>query len=165
MTRLYFLPPLILLAGCAAEPGEQSSGAPDAAVTSNRAEAPAQKQEPDSPTREPGGAAGACDTQDGVTMKPMRLRAVGTEPFWAARIEGRCVTYSHPEDQAGARVWTKFSGSAVSGTWTGNLNGKPFILRTRSEPGCSDGMSDRIYPIAVALTVNGEERSGCAEPL
>lgn len=98
-------------------------------------------------------------------MKPMRLRALGTEPFWAARIQGRCVTYSHPEDQGGTRVWTKFLGNALSGTWSGSLDGKPFILRTRTDRACSDGMSDRVYPIAVALTVSGEERSGCAEPL
>jgi uncharacterized membrane protein len=45
------------------------------------------------------------------------------------------------------------------------LGGKPLVLRTRPEPDCSDGMSDRRYPIAVNLTVVGEERVGCAEPL
>jgi uncharacterized membrane protein len=94
-----------------------------------------------------------------------RLRAVGTEPFWGARVEGRCVTYSHPDDQQGTRIWTKFSGSAASGTWTGAIGGKPFVLSTRPEQGCSDGMSDRRYPLAVALTVMGEQRTGCAEPL
>ncbi|QNM82050.1 hypothetical protein H8M03_08385 [Sphingomonas sabuli] len=93
----------------------------------------------------------------------MPLRAVGTEPFWAASVQGRCVTYSHPEDQAGTRVWTQFSGTAENGTWTGNLNNRPFVMRTSPQPGCSDGMSDRRYPIAVMLTVNGEERGGCAE--
>ena len=95
----------------------------------------------------------------------MELRAVGTEPFWGARIKGRCVTYSHPDDQEGTRVWTTFSGLASSGVWRGALNDRPFILRTRPETGCSDGMSDRLYPIAVTLTVAGEERHGCAEPL
>ena len=108
--------------------------------------------------------AGACLTQDGKTVPANRLRAVGTEPFWGARIEGRCVTYSHPEDQQGTRVWTKFSGTATSGTWTGSLGGKPFVLRTRPQAGCSDGMSDNRYPIAVTLTVGGEQRTGCAQP-
>jgi uncharacterized membrane protein len=94
-----------------------------------------------------------------------RLRAIGTEPFWGARIEGRCVTYSHPDDQQGTRVWTRFSGTAASGTWTGALRGSPFVLRTRPQAGCSDGMSDNRYPIAVTLTVGGEQRSGCAQPL
>ena len=109
--------------------------------------------------------AGACLTQDGKPVAANRIRAIGTEPFWGARIEGRCVTYSHPEDQTGTRVWTKFSGTTTSGSWTGSLGGKPFVLRTRPQAGCSDGMSDNRYPIAVALTVGGEERTGCAKPL
>lgn len=106
-----------------------------------------------------------CLTQDGHAIPANRLRAVGTEPFWGARVEGRCVTYSHPQDQAGTRVWTKFSGSTANGVWSGALDGKPFVMRTRSESGCSDGMSDNRYPIAVSLTVGGEQRSGCAAPL
>lgn len=113
----------------------------------------------------PPAPAGACLVQDGKTIPANRLRAVGTEPFWAVRIEGRCVTYSHPEDQAGTRVWTRFEGTAANGTWSGALGGRPFMLRTRAAPGCSDGMSDNVYPIAVALTVAGEQRTGCAEPL
>ena len=109
--------------------------------------------------------AGACLTQDGKPVPANRIRAVGTEPFWGARIEGRCVTYSHPEDQAGTRVWTKFSGTTTNGSWTGSLGGKPFVLRTRPQADCSDGMSDNRYPIAVTLTVGGEQRTGCAEPL
>ena len=92
------------------------------------------------------------------------LRAVGTEPFWGARVDGRCVTYTHPDDPAGTRVWTTFSGTASDGTWTGALGGQPFVMRTRTAP-CSDGMSDTRYPIAVSLTTGGEQRSGCAQPL
>ena len=110
-------------------------------------------------------ASSPCLVQGGEAVPPNRLRAIGTEPFWGARIEGRCVTYSHPEDQQGTRVWTRFSGTADNGTWTGALGGRPFELRTRPEQGCSDGMSDRRYPLAVSLTVMGEQRSGCAEPL
>src|SRR5918993_617163 len=108
---------------------------------------------------------GACLTQNGKPVPANRIRAVGTEPFWGARIEGRCVTYSHPEDQQGTRVWTKFSGTATNGSWTGSLGGQPFVLRTRPQADFSDGMSDNRYPIAVALTVGGEQRTGCAEPL
>ncbi len=110
-------------------------------------------------------SAGACLTQEGKPVPANRLRAVGTEPFWGARIEGRCVTYSHPENQQGTRVWTRFSGTAASGTWTGAVGNSPFVLKTRPQAGCSDGMSDNRYPIAVTLTVGGEQRTGCAAPL
>lgn len=109
--------------------------------------------------------AGACHMQNGQRLSVRPLRAVGTEPFWGARIEGRCVTYSHPDDQKGTRVWTRHSASGGGGTWTGSLGGRRFELRTQPQADCSDGMSDRRYPIAVELTVGGEQRRGCAEPL
>ena len=146
--------------------GAQKSGphpAPPGKLAATFATACAdQRGEPVPPKPAP---AGACLTQDGRPVPANRLRAIGTEPFWGARIEGRCVTYSHPEDQAGTRVWARFTGSAANGTWTGSLGGSPFVLKTRPQAGCSDGMSDNRYPIAVTLTVGGEQRSGCAEPL
>jgi uncharacterized membrane protein len=106
----------------------------------------------------------ACLMQGDERLTNPPLRAVGTEPFWGAEIEGRCVTYSHPENQDGTRVWTRYTaGPRGGGTWTGSLDGRPFVLRARPEQGCSDGMSDRRYPLAVELTVGGEERRGCAE--
>ena len=98
-------------------------------------------------------------------LRGPRLRAVGTEPFWGARIEGRCITYSHPEDPDGTRVWTRYSGMGDGGSWSGALDGRPFTLRVRPQPNCSDGMSDKRYPYAVDLVVGGEKRRGCAERL
>ncbi len=110
-------------------------------------------------------ATNPCLVQDGELLRMSPLRAVGTEPFWGARIEGRCVTYSHPEDQDGTRIWTGFTPSPDGGIWAGALAGRRFELRTRPVPACSDGMSDKVYPFAVELVVNGERRRGCAEPL
>lgn len=114
---------------------------------------------------QPAGPTGACLTQGSERLGVAPLRAVGTEPFWAARIEGRCVNYSHPEDPHGTRVWTRYTEAPGGGTWSGALGGQLFELRTRTEPGCSDGMSDKRYPLAVELTVHGERRRGCAEPI
>lgn len=124
----------------------------------------AEPDQPGQPETPPIKTASACLIQDGRRIGANTIRAVGTEPFWAATVEGRCVTYSHPDNQAGTRVWTKFSGTAEDGTWIGSLEGKPFELRTQPQAGCSDGMSDKRYPIAVSMTVGGEQRSGCAEP-
>ena len=119
-----------------------------------------------SPAGPPAAAAGPCLTQGSERLRVAPLRAVGTEPFWGARIEGRCVTYSHPEDQAGTRVWTRYTPApGGGGTWSGALGGRLFELRIRPSPDCSDGMSDRHYPLAAELQVGGERRSGCAEPL
>lgn len=118
-----------------------------------------------SPTSSPSASGiSACLIQDGERLSVAPLRGVGTEPFWGVQIEGRCVTYSHPDDQQGTRVWTHYAASAMGGTWSGALAGRPFMLRTRAQSGCSDGMSDRRYPFAVELTVAGEQQSGCAGP-
>ncbi len=74
------------------------------------------------------------------------------------------MTYSTPEDQKGTRVWTKYVPGPGGGAWIGALDGKPFEMRSRPAPGCSDGMSDNRYPYAVTLRVRGETRTGCAGP-
>jgi len=86
---------------------------------------------------------------DSLAVRPRR--AVGTEPFWGARIEGRCVIYSTPEDQDGTRIWTRYSEAAGVERWSGMLHGQPFELHIRSQPACSDGMSDKRYGSAAAL--------------
>jgi uncharacterized membrane protein len=113
----------------------------------------------------PSGTVSACRLQEGTRLDNPPLRAIGTEPFWNARTEGRCVTYSHPEDQSGTRVWTTYrAGAGGGGTWSGALDGRLFELTVRPRPGCSDGMSDRRYPFEAELKVWGEVRRGCAEP-
>ncbi|QPQ54482.1 hypothetical protein IC614_09050 [Allosphingosinicella flava] len=149
--------------------GSQTSGplpAPPAAFADRFVAACAGEDAPDSPKPVPPVAASPCMMQGETRLAVAPLRAAGTEPFWAARIEGRCVTYSHPEDQAGTRVWTRYTpGAEGGGTWSGALNGRAFELRLRPEAGCSDGMSDTAYPLAADLLVNGERRRGCAAPL
>jgi len=113
-----------------------------------------------------GESANACLMQGADRLQVTPLRAVGTEPFWGARVEGRCVTYSNPDNQQGVRVWTRYSEAGKGGgTWVGQLGGKKFEMRVRPEAGCSDGMSDKSYPLAAELWVNGESRHGCAELL
>lgn len=150
--------------GNSAEAGTRPSALPANDLT-NHAAAPRPLQPDAKGTASPHRPISPCLMQDGERLASRPLRALGTEPFWAVRIEGRCVTYSHPEDQAGTRVWTRYAPTTDGGLWRGSLGGRPFELRTRSAPGCSDGMSDRSYPVGVELLVNGEKRNGCAEPL
>lgn len=103
--------------------------------------------------------------QDGKELRVAPVRAIGTEPFWGARVEGRCVTYSTPEDQKGTRIWTRFESGPNGGVWNGAFGGKSLQLYVQPRPGCSDGMSDKSYPLEARLIVLGEQRQGCAEPL
>lgn len=153
------------IAGCDGADRHQAPDAPALNAAQQAAPTPAADGTSSSAREAAGAAAHPCRVQDGRPVPANRIRAIGTEPFWGARIDGRCVTYSTPEDQAGTRIWTRFSGTAEQGTWAGALDGRRFELRTAPDPRCSDGMSDNIYPIAVTLFVRGEERRGCAEPL
>jgi len=107
-----------------------------------------------------------CDTQDGEPVTH-ELKALGTEPFWAAEVQGRCVTYRTPEDQHGTRVWTHVDTGPQGPAWNGALRGKQFQLYVKPAPppGCSDGMSDKVYSMDAVLRVDGETRKGCAEQL
>lgn len=159
------LPAALLLSACGQ--ATQSTPEPETAQVDATAPgppvAPAAEAAQTAPATE-AGTQGPCLVQDGEPVPANAIRGLGTEPFWNVVVEGRCVTYLTPEDQDGTRVWTKFSGTAENGRWAGALDGQPFVMETRPDPQCSDGMSDNIFPIAVTLTVRGEQRIGCARP-
>lgn len=115
----------------------------------------------------PNASTNPCLVQDGELLRMSPLKVVGTEPFWAARIEGRCVTYMTPDDQKGTRLWTRVGSGPTGPIFDGAFQGKPFVLALHlaAPPGCSDGMSDRRYDWAAALTVSGERRRGCGETI
>jgi uncharacterized membrane protein len=106
-----------------------------------------------------------CLVQDGALLRMSPIRAIGTEPFWNARTDGRCVTYSTPENQSGTRIWTRVESGPMGPVFVGTHEGKPFILTVNPAVNCSDGMSDRRYDLSADLTVGGEKRRGCAEAL
>ena len=110
----------------------------------------------------PAASTSPCLVQDGELLRIPKQKALGTEPFWAATIEGRCVTYSTPENQQGTRIWTRVGTGPMGPIWSGSYEGKPFVLRIQPAVRCSDGMSDRVYDLEAALIVAGEERKGCA---
>jgi len=69
------------------------------------------------------------------------------------------------EDPKGTRVWTQYTRNEAGEVWLGTLNGKVFELQLRPELGCSDGMSDKRYPVSVKLSLGTELFKGCAEPI
>lgn len=166
----------VLLAACGGPGTEDSSnviaessedsGAANGAIRNEPIETQPAPEVTNAANKAQGEAANPCLMQGADRLQVAPLRAVGTEPFWGARVEGRCVTYSNPDDQQGVRIWTRYSEAGKDrGAWVGQLGGKKFEMRVRPQSGCSDGMSDKSYPIAVDLWVNGESRKGCAAPL
>ena len=161
MKRLWTILAASTLVACAqtevAENIAANEPAPIAVANeANAVEAPAAAPEPDT---------SACLMQDDEKLPVRALKALGTEPFWAAEVEGRCVTYKTPEDQQGTRIWTHVDSGPQGPVWNGALRGRQFQLYVKPSTGCSDGMSDKTYPMEAVLRVDGEVRNGCAEPL
>jgi len=96
---------------------------------------------------------------DGIARDEV-IRFTGTEPFWGGRVEGTMLTYSTPENIDGETFTVKrFAGNHGLGV-SGTLGSAAFDMTVT--PGkCSDGMSDRVYPFTVTLSIGGELREGC----
>ncbi|MET4683803.1 COG3650 family protein [Brevundimonas faecalis] len=90
------------------------------------------------------------------------LRVMGTEPFWAVEITPQGLTYSgvdRPEQKA-ANPGPTLQGTVAS--WTAETAQKTPLVVTVSATDCSDGMSDRIYPLTARVEIGTEDLTGCA---
>lgn len=86
-------------------------------------------------------------------------RATGTEPFWSLTIDNREMRF---EDAEGYSVVEPTP--PVEPGYGGDLfRGRRITLEIVHQR-CSDGMSDRIYPDRVNLTVDGRRLTGCGAP-
>ena len=100
----------------------------------------------------------------GVNLKePVRL--LGTEPFWGITLDGNELVYSgvdRPEQRAPLPE-PVMQGTVA--TWeTATANGSPISIMLAATE-CSDGMSDRTYPLTAQVKIGTEELSGCAASL
>jgi uncharacterized membrane protein len=88
-------------------------------------------------------------------------RALGTEPFWGVEIRPDELVYSgvdRPETRM-ANPGPRMEGGAV--VIPANAAGEAFTVTLR-DADCSDGMSDRVYPLEAEVTYRGETLKGCA---
>jgi uncharacterized membrane protein len=90
------------------------------------------------------------------------FRAFGTEPFWNVQVEGKTLTYTTPEDQAGQVMQGERRAIAGGVEINGSHDGKPFLL-TIAKGECSDGMSDNVYELAAEFRYDDMDYKGCAE--
>lgn len=87
---------------------------------------------------------------------PAPYRALGTEPFWGLTIDARNLTFSAPDAQPIVQPKPK----AIVG-FAGEIYRTPRIDANIVHATCSDGMSDRVYPDKVQVTVDGRRFNGC----
>ena len=103
---------------------------------------------------------GPCEGQGVDLDQPVRV--LGTEPFWAVEIAPTGLTYSgvdRPEQKAAN------PGPALQGTvavWTAETEAKTPLVVTLTATDCSDGMSDRTYPLTAIVKLGDRLLTGCA---
>lgn len=155
MTDLKPLAPFLvaLLVGC----DQARQPAVEAAATSGPSEATAAAIEPAaSPSPEP-----SAPRETAGLALPDTFTALGTEPFWAAKVSGGRLTYMTPEDQAGRTIAIDRKDGADLVELRGTLAGKPLALTITKGP-CSDGMSDVVYRWSVERRLGDDVQRGCA---
>lgn len=123
-------------------------------------------QEPEvrrGPPEAPAPTEPASPTLAGVDLtQPLRL--TGTEPFWGVDVTPQALVYSgvdRPEQRA-VNPGPTLVGTVASWETKTDQGADLKILLTAAE--CSDGMSDRIYPLTARVEVAGETLKGCALP-
>ncbi len=87
---------------------------------------------------------------------PPPYHAVGTEPFWDVLIDEHDVTFT----LAGAQPIRQPTPQAIHG-FAGEIYQTPRINLNIVHGTCSDGMSDRVFPDKVQVTVDGRRFEGC----
>ena len=120
--------------------------------------------QPQDPTGAPAAApAGAPAPKPTTSDFSQPMTAIGTEPFWSVALEGTRLTLSRPgeadliADAPGAEIR---QGQAI---WTATSpDGQRLAVALFISP-CSDGMSDRTYPMTAEVTLGSAPTlRGCA---
>ncbi|HYC73641.1 hypothetical protein [Brevundimonas sp.] len=90
------------------------------------------------------------------------LRALGTEPFWAVELTGSEMVYSgadRPEQRAPQGRPTMQGTMAI---WEATTSAGNPLSVTLTATDCSDGMSNRTYPLTAMVRIGDETLMGCA---
>lgn len=116
-------------------------------------------QEAEAPT--PGPAPEPAPTLAGVDLtRP--VRALGAEPFWGVDLTGTEIVYSgadRPEQRAPQPRAAIQGTTAIFEAVT--AAGSPISVMLAATE-CSDGMSDRTYPLSAIVRIGDETLTGCA---
>ena len=118
--------------------------------------------EPAPPAPEPAPAPEPVKAEINGVDLTQDLRALGTEPFWAVEITQAGLKTSgvdKPERTAPNAGPTMEPGRA---TWTATTSDGQALKVTLTAGPCSDGMSDRTYPLNAEVALAGETLKGCA---
>jgi len=93
------------------------------------------------------------------------LRVLGTEPFWAIDAAHETLVLTRP---GVPDVTAPTSDPVVTGTtavYSGTTNTGQTLVMTLIATECSDGMSDRVYPLTAKVELGEETLNGCGNTL
>lgn len=110
---------------------------------------------PPAPAPEPSHVLGGVDLDQPV-------KALGNEPFWNVQLDGKTMIYGgldRPEQRAPQSA-PHIQGTTA--TFTGETSAGKALEVTLIATECSDGMSDRTYPLVARVKVADETLTGCA---
>lgn len=90
------------------------------------------------------------------------VRALGTEPFWSLELTGTDMVYTSPEPgELRAPQPTAVVQGTVAMFEAATADGQSMkVTLTATE--CSDGMSDRTYPLTAIVELGERTLTGCA---
>jgi len=91
------------------------------------------------------------------------FRVSGTEPFYAVDATPQGFVYSGVDrpEQTATNPGPTLAGTTASFTTTTSQNLALIITLVATQ--CSDGMSDRVYPLTAQVVIGSEKLNGCAD--
>lgn len=90
------------------------------------------------------------------------LRVLGTEPFWSVNIDEQALVYEGVErpQQRAPNTGPVLQGATA--VWSARTDQDQQLEVTLAATACSDGMSDRTYPLTARVRIGEETLNGCA---
>ena len=90
------------------------------------------------------------------------VRALGTEPFWSVELTGTELVYTTPEPPAQRAPQPDPVVQGTTATWEAETAEGTTLRVILIATECSDGMSDRTYPLTALVKVGDRDLTGCA---
>lgn len=106
-------------------------------------------------------AAPAAAVLSGVDLT-QPVRALGTEPFWSVELTADHLAYTSPDggETTASRPDMVLQGTVASFEGVTDKGSTLSLTLTATE--CSDGMSDRTYPLTAIVKLGDRLLTGCA---
>jgi uncharacterized membrane protein len=90
------------------------------------------------------------------------IRALGTEPFWGVDIGPEGIAYEGVDKPREVAPRGEVELMGTMAVFTGTTDKGRAITVTLIDTDCSDGMSDRLYPLTARVEIGEDTLQGCA---